>query len=132
MGYRSRLFKTHNIVILRPKPSYYENFRFVDAGPPEEFPIKCNIQPFKENQKRFVLPEGMRVEHCIIVYSQDIEFKTSSVWGKTKADYFEYKGYEWECYQDQDWNGYGLSVDHSVCMAVRKDVKRAAKEDQND
>lgn len=125
MAYRSRLFRTHSLVIKRPQEGYYEDMEWVVPNEPEEIPIKCNLQPFKMNQKRFVLPEGMRVEDCVILYSQDIIFKTSSAWGSTEADYFEYKGGEWECYQDQDWTGYNLSCDHSVCMAVRKDVARS-------
>lgn len=124
MGYKSRLFRTHDIVIKRPVPGYFQNRRWVEGGLPTEIPIKCNIQPYKNNQKRFVLQEGMRVEHCIVVFSQDIVFKTTSSWSSTEADFFEYKGYEWECYQDQDWTGFNLSNDHSVCLAVRKDVLR--------
>jgi hypothetical protein len=124
MGYALRLLKTHDIVVKRPQEGYFENMEWVEPKLPLEMPIKCNIQPFSMSQKRFVLPEGMRVEYCVIVRSQDIEFRTTNSWKSVGADTFEYKGYEYECYQDQDWNGYGLSTDHSACLAVRKDVAR--------
>jgi hypothetical protein len=119
------LIKKQTIVLQRPAVEVFEDMEWKPVGnPPAPTPIEVNLQPFKLNQRRWIAPEGYRVEDLVIVYSKAIQLKTSSVYTKSTADRFYYKGFLYEVIQEQDWEGYGLIVDHYVCMAVKKEPAR--------
>lgn len=116
--------KPMTITVTRPAPLVNIDGRLVPEGEPETFNIQCNIQPYRNFQKRFTLPEGFKTEDCLIVYSQVFHFRTSSVYSISDADRFTHKGFEYTVYQQQDWDGYGLNADHTIALAVKLDVGR--------
>lgn len=120
---RMRLLRTHSVEIVRKEDGYYSRGEWVD-GKEVNLPAKCNIQPFRQAQRRFLLPDGWREEHCVVVYSPEVKFKTSETHGQSVADTFEYEGHTFFVYSDQTWKGYGLSLtEHYAALACRSDVE---------
>lgn len=121
MAIGPRLLRTHSLVVERTPAGYFEDMEYVEGGEPCTKEIKCNIQPYKEKQSKITKPEGVGSEYCITVLTQDIDFQTVIQNNQTLADRFSYDGFTWVCYAAQKWRGYGLRVEHSVCLAVRED-----------
>lgn len=121
-----RLSRTHNITVIRPPQGYFEDMEWVEPTEPVVIPdVWVNIQPFGQKQRRWIAPEGFRVEDLVIVYSFEFHLKTSSVYEDTNADMFLHNGFIYEVIQEQDWTGYGTRTDHRVAMAVKKEPARS-------
>lgn len=119
---RMRLLTPHPVTIYRKEDGGYQSGEWAE-GKEKPIQTRCNIQPFRNDQKRFLLPDGFRIEHCLVVYDADTKFKTSSVHGQSQADEFEHEGYRYFVYSDQTWKNYGLRMtEHYAALACRTDV----------
>lgn len=119
---KMRLLSPQETILIRNEGGDYVSGEWV-GGVITEIPVKFNIQPFRNNQKRFLLPDGFREEHCLVLYCENVKFQTSEAHGRRLADTFEYGGYTYFVYSDQTWKGYNLSLtEHYAALACRSDV----------
>lgn len=122
---RQDLFRVNSITVRRKVEGYFADGEFHEPPPVEIKDVRCNVQPYIMAQKRVPLPEGFRIEDCIVIRSPDFQIRTTDMYSKTNADIIVFKGIEYEAYQQQDWSHFGLYTDHYLVLAVRRDMLRS-------
>ena len=85
--------------------------------------ILCNIQPFRMGDVQKTLPEGLRAEDAVIVYTETL-LRTVDQFDGTKADQIELDGRRYEALNVENWARNGLRLDHYKAVFVRQDKLR--------
>lgn len=87
----------------------------------ECFDIKCLIQPFRQSNSQFVLPDGKSANDARIVYTATPIRTVNQIDPKNIADTTDIGGLEFEAFIVDDWAQYGLKADHFKIIFIRKD-----------
>lgn len=97
------------------------------------FSIQANIQPFRDGKTKITLPDGVRSDDAITVFTET-ELFTDEELVNGRGDIITYRGLEYECYYLEPWVGYGnLLPEHYNCTFVKRDkLRRAISERQPD
>lgn len=115
--YRSRI----DILRTTESTGYFdENENWVDGVGQTSIPIKCSIQPYNKGRHRIELPEGVRADSAIIIYTGVQIFNQDDLTSRS-ADELIYKGNKFECFDVEDWTEHGLKSDHIKALFIRKD-----------
>lgn len=86
-------------------------------------PIECNIQPYRDGDNGFRVPEGYQSIYGIKVYSKQTLIPNDEV-NETIGDEIEYNGNRFICIDLADFTGHGLSVpEHYLGLFYRKDKR---------
>ena len=98
---------------------YDTNRNYVDKAP-KPFCTMSSIQPYKKGKDQVVLPEGIRSEDALVVWTKD-ELRVADQFNNLKADETTIDGREYVVFFVSNWNRHGLSVDHYEAIIIRKD-----------
>lgn len=115
-----RLINRRALEITRKGSGYYQGGRWVE-GTPESISIRCNIQPYQQGDKSFILPEGIEAEDVRVVYTRT-PLKTSSQHEETEADTTIIDGLTYVCKSVRDWSQNGMKLSHYEAFFVRQDL----------
>ena len=108
------------LTILRSQGGEYDSNRnFVDKDP-KSFCTMSSIQPYRKGKDQVVLPEGIRSEDVLVVWTKD-ELRVADQFKNLKADETTVDGREYVTFYVSNWNRHGLSIDHYEAILVRKD-----------
>ena len=85
--------------------------------------IRCNIQPFRMGDTQQTLPEGLRAEDAVIVYTETL-LRTVNQFTGTVPDEIELDTQRYEALNVENWARNGLRLDHYKVLFVRKDKSK--------
>lgn len=116
------LFKRATLTISRADGSgYYNNSGDWVDNTTSDFPIQCNIQPFRSGDTQVVLPEGITVNDALIIYTASL-VQTSDQFSGTKADETLIDGKSYVAFNIENWTrNSGFRQAHYKVLFVRKD-----------
>lgn len=90
-------------------------------GTVSPFDTKGSIQPFRSGNTQIVLPEGVRAEDALIIYTKDPTIVTNQ-FDKVQADKTTIDGRVYEAFMSENWNRHGLTPDHFKTIFIREDL----------
>lgn len=83
--------------------------------------VECNLQPYRRGTEQMTLPEGVRSEDVLIMYTKT-PIRAVDQFDKTLADETTIKNREYVALMVEDWNLNNLKLDHYKVYWVRKDL----------
>lgn len=95
---------------------------FVEAGGSEDLEIEAAVHPISPSDRK-LLPEGVRVEDALTVYTLEpfVHESTPGNGGRAPDQFFR-GGAWWQIHGDSDWTASGNGFVHSI--AIRLDKSR--------
>ncbi len=117
----SRIINKIPLTLIRTDPStgYYQGGNYI-KGTTSEIGIRCSIQPFRKGDTQMTLPEGLRAEDVVMIYTkspvQTVDQFEGAVADTTTIDNLVYVAINVE-----NWNRQGMRSDHFKAMFVRED-----------
>ena len=82
--------------------------------------VSCNVQPFNQGKSKIILPDGVRTDSVKVIRTFTPLRVADHITGE-EGDEVEYKGFRYEVFREEDWNGFGLQSDHYKYYIKRKD-----------
>lgn len=117
-----RLLSTEKLTIQRRQAGggyFDDNYQYIEPTP-ELIEIDCSVQPFRNGQSQIELPEGVRSSDARNVYTKT-PILTNIEQQDQLPDITTIDGFEYECFNVENWSRYGLKVDHYRAVFIRKD-----------
>jgi len=118
-----KLLRTSDLVLTRYGASegYYnaQNI-WVDGTTTEAIPIQGSLQPFSKGNNSVELPEGVRGDASVFLYTKTRLKSQDDVKGTT-ADTILIDDDVYECFYVEDWTRYNLKAIHYKAVFIRKD-----------
>lgn len=118
-----RLLKTSKLDITRYGVSegyFDDNNIWVEGTTTTTIPIKASVQPFNRGNNQIELPEGVRGDAAVFVYTKTKVRSQDDVKGYT-ADTILLEDDVYECFYVEDWSRYSLKPTHYKTVFIRKD-----------
>lgn len=118
-----KLLKTSTLTITRDDGDGYWGVdgRWTEDTTPTTFDIQCSIQPFKLGKMQKVLPEGIEATDAVTVLTKTALKTSEQIGTKEQADTTVIDGFTFEAFFAENWNRFGLSVDHYRVVFLRRD-----------
>ena len=118
-----KLFRTSTLTITRDDGGgfYDTEGRWVEDSTPATFDIECSIQPFKLGDVQKILPEGITTSNAVKIYTKTALKTSEQIGVKELADTTVIDGHTYEAFFDENWERFGLSIDHHKVTFIRKD-----------
>ncbi len=89
-------------------------------GATTSFDTTGSIQPFRTGNTQTILPEGVRAEDALIIYTKDPIVVTNQ-FDKLQADKTTIDDRVYEAFMSENWNRHGLTPDHFKTIFLRED-----------
>lgn len=118
-----RLLKTSTLIITRYETSsgYYDsNNMWVEGTTAKPITIEGSIQPFNKGNNQIDLPDGVRGDAAVFIYTKTKVRSQDDVNSYT-ADTTLIDGNLYECFYVEDWSRYNLKAVHYKAVFIRKD-----------
>ena len=117
------LLRTTSTVLYRSSGSdryLTDDGKWVESSTIEEIPIKCNIQPYQGGEEQRDLPDGIRLDEALSLFTKTKVIQADDR-SKVESDEIEIEGVRYECFGVKKFVGFGLISDNYECLFIKKD-----------